>query len=75
MGWHGRSAFVADLLDPVAALFASLAVITPMLLAGVGLYPHALVSGRVVTDVFLELTVLLGGWLTRRWIYGPLDLD
>ena len=70
-----RSTFVADLLDPVAAPFASLAVITPMLLASVGLYPHAAVAGRVVTYVFIALTVLLGGWLTGQWIYEPLDLD
>ena len=65
----------AALLDPVAAPFASLAFITPMLLAGQGLYPHAAVAGRVLTDVFLVLTVLLGGWLTGQWIYGPVDLD
>ena len=70
-----RSAFMADLLDPVAAPFASLAVITPMLLASLGLYPHAAVAGRVVTYVFIALTVLLGGWLTGQWIYEPLDLD
>jgi tellurite resistance protein len=66
---------VADLLDPVAAPFASLALITPMLLASLGLYPHAAVAGRVVTDMFLVLTVLLGGWLTGQWIYRPLDVD
>jgi tellurite resistance protein len=70
-----RSEVEATLLDPVAAPFASLAFITPMLLAGQGLYPHAAVAGRVVTDVFLVLTVLLGGWLTGQWIYGPVDLD
>jgi len=70
-----RSEFLADLLDPVAAPFASLVLITPMLLASEGLYPHAAVAGRVLTDVFLVLTVLLGGWLTGQWIYGPVDLD
>jgi tellurite resistance protein len=70
-----RSEVAAALLDPVAAPFASLAFITPMLLAGQGLYPHASAAGRVVTDVFLVLTVLLGGWLTGQWIYGSVDLD
>jgi tellurite resistance protein len=69
------SEVAAALLDPVAAPFASLALITPMLLAGQGLYPRAAVAGRVLTDVFLVLTVLLGGWLTGQWIYGSVDLD
>ena len=69
------SAFRGDLLDPVAAPFASLAVIIPMLLASLGLFPHAAGVGRVVTDVFIVLTVLLGGWFTGQWIYGSLDLD
>jgi tellurite resistance protein len=70
-----RTVIGKDLLDPIAAPFASLALITPMLLASVGLYPHAETSARVVTDVFLSLTVLLGGWFTGQWIYGPIDLD
>jgi tellurite resistance protein len=69
------SAFRGDLLDPVAAPFASLAVITPMLLASLGLYPYAETLGRAVTDVFIVLTVLLGGWFTGQWIYGSVDLD
>ncbi len=70
-----RSAVVRDLLDPVAAPFASLAVITPMLLAAEGVHPHAAQLGRVLVDVFLILTVLLGGWFTGQWMYGTLDLD
>jgi tellurite resistance protein len=70
-----RTVLARDLLDPIAAPFASLAVITPMLLASQGLYPHAGSAGRAVTDVFLVLTVLLGGWFTGQWIYGPLELD
>jgi tellurite resistance protein len=70
-----RTVIGKDLLDPIAAPFASLALITPMLLASVGLYPHAQTSGRAITDVFLVLTVLLGGWFTGQWIYGPVDLD
>ncbi|MFC6023832.1 hypothetical protein ACFP2T_47735 [Plantactinospora solaniradicis] len=73
--WSVRRALVADLLDPVLAPFASLAVITPMLLAAQGLTPRHLGAARIVIDVFLVLTVLFGGWITGQWIYGPLDLD
>ncbi|MEU8153534.1 hypothetical protein AB0B94_07710 [Micromonospora sp. NPDC048986] len=66
---------VADLIDPVLAPFASLAVITPMLLAAQGLTPHHSGAARIVVDVFLVLTVLFGGWITGQWIYGRLDLD
>jgi tellurite resistance protein len=64
-----------DLTDPVAAPFASLAVIVPMIIAAYGVYPHAHTAGRVVLDVFLVLTVLLGGWFTGQWIYTPMNLD
>jgi tellurite resistance protein len=70
-----RSGLVRDLLDPIAAPFASLALITPMLLATNGLYPHAPGAGRVLLDLFLVPTVLLGGWFTGQWIYGPVQLD
>jgi tellurite resistance protein len=71
----GWAAFGRDLTDPVAAPFASLAVIVPMLLAGDALYPHAATAGRVLVGVFLALTVLAGAWFTGQWIYRPLDLD
>jgi tellurite resistance protein len=70
-----RSAPARDLLDPVAGPFASLAVITPMLLATEGVYPYAPGVGMVLLDVFLVLTVLLGAWFTGQWIYGPLEVD
>lgn len=70
---HGR--LVADLLDPIAGPFASLVVIVPMLVAAEGIYPHAHATGRVTFDVFLSLTVLLGGWFTGQWIYTPMNLD
>ncbi|BCB81582.1 hypothetical protein Pflav_079920 [Phytohabitans flavus] len=38
-------ALVGDLVDPVAGAFVSLAVITPMLLAALGVAPHNLGSG------------------------------
>ncbi|MFD3518848.1 TDT family transporter [Streptomyces sp. NPDC058653] len=65
----------ADLLDNVAGPFASLAVITPMLLASQGLFPYAPTAGKVLVDLFVFLTVALGGWFTGQWIYGPLDID
>jgi tellurite resistance protein len=70
--WTGIS---DDLLDPIAAPFASLAFIVPILLASDGLFPQAPTPGRVITDVFIALTVLLGGWFTGQWIYGPVALD
>ncbi len=64
-----------DLCDGIAGPFASLAVISPMLLAANGLYPYAPTAGRIVVDVFLVLTVALGAWFTGQWIYGPLEFD
>jgi tellurite resistance protein len=69
------AAFAADLLDPVTAPFASLALIVPIIAASGGLAPHAATPARVITDVFIALTVLLGGWFVGQWIYGPVDLD
>jgi tellurite resistance protein len=60
-----RGAFGADLRDNVAGPFASLAVITPMLLAAAGIAPHAATVGLVLVDIFLVLTILLG-WLVHR---------
>ncbi|MFB7310381.1 TDT family transporter [Streptomyces sp. NPDC056192] len=71
----GTGRLKADLTDAVAGPFASLALITPMILAAQGLAPHAANAGKIVVDVFLVLTVLLGGWFTGQWIYGPLELD
>jgi len=65
----------ADLLDPVLAPFTSLVFITPILLASDGLFPQAAMPGRVVTDVFIALTVALGGWFVGQWFVEPLDLD
>ncbi|HEV2633566.1 MAG TPA: hypothetical protein VGX23_00375 [Actinocrinis sp.] len=70
-----RSNFARDLLDPIAAPFASLILIAPMLLGAEGLHPHAPTAGRIVTDVFLGLIVLLGAWFTGQWIYAPVELD
>lgn len=70
-----RGAIKRDLFDPVAAPFASLILITPMLLAAEGVFPHAEQTGRVLFDVFAALSFVLGGWFTGQWIYGGLDLD
>jgi tellurite resistance protein len=64
-----------DLADPVTAPFLSLAFITPMLLSVLGVYTHSPKVCRILFDVFLVLTVLLGSWLTGQWMYGPLDAD
>jgi tellurite resistance protein len=50
-------------------------VIPPMMLAALGIEPHAVTAGRICVDVFIGLTVLLGAWFTGQWIYRPLDLD
>lgn len=63
-----------DLTDAVGAPFFALSVITPTLMGG-EIYPLAPTTGRVVVDVFLTLTFLLGAWYTGQWIYGHLDLD
>jgi tellurite resistance protein len=70
-----RGTVRADLTDTVASPFTSVTMIVPMLLAAQGVFPIAPVAGRVLTDVFLALTVLLGSWLTSQWMYGPLDLN
>jgi tellurite resistance protein len=61
------------LSDPVAGPFASLAVITPMLAAADGLYPFSHAAGAAVVDVGIVVTVVLAGWFTGQWIYGPLE--
>jgi tellurite resistance protein len=77
---YGRSVasrpggFASDVTDPVAGPFGSLAVIVPMLAVADGLYPHAADVGRVVADVLIVVTVLVGAWFTGQWLYKPLPL-
>ncbi|MBL0885281.1 hypothetical protein [Myceligenerans indicum] len=66
---------VSDLVDPVRAPFASLFTIVPMVLAADGLYPRAPTAGRLVVDVFLVLTIVLGAWFTGQWMYRGVRLD
>jgi tellurite resistance protein len=70
-----RSAVRRDLADPVLAPFLSLAIITPMFLAVLGVVPYAAHLGTLLFDVLLMLTVVLGSWFTGQWIYGSLELD
>ena len=70
-----RGVFGADLNDRTAGPFASLAVITPLLLAADGIAPYSPGLAAVVVDVFLVLTVLLGAWFTGTWMRGGLDID
>lgn len=67
--------FRADLTDPVAAPFAALAVIVPVLLAAGGIAPRAPVAGAVVVDVFVALTVAHGSWFVGRLLRGRIDVD
>jgi tellurite resistance protein len=64
----------AELANPIAGPFASLAVIVPMLAAADALYPLSHTAGSVVVDIFIVATVLLAGWFTGQWIYRPLEL-
>ena len=71
---QGPRRMLADLRDPVLTPFASLAAITPLILAA-ALATAAATAGRVLVIVFLGVTVALGGWLTGQWIAGDLNQD
>ncbi len=71
---QGPRRMLADLRDPVLTPFASLAAITPMILAA-ALATAAATAGRVLVIIFLSVTVALGGWLTGQWIAGDLNQD
>jgi tellurite resistance protein len=58
----------------VRGSFYALVPISGMLLA-LGLEPYTHEAAQVLFLVFLTATVVLGGWLTGRWIVGPLDDD
>jgi len=44
----------------------------PMLAVADAVYPHAHDLGRMVVDLLITATVLLGGFFTGQWIYRPL---
>jgi tellurite resistance protein len=70
-----RGALTSDLHDMTVGPFASLVVITPILLAADGIAPYSRATAAVIVDVFVVLVVLLGGWFTGTWIRGGTDLD
>jgi tellurite resistance protein len=63
-----------ELVDPIAAPFASLAIIVPMLASADALYPLNHTAGTVVSDVLIVVAVVLAGWFMGQWIYQPLEL-
>jgi tellurite resistance protein len=65
---------LAELRHPIVGPFYSLFPISGMLLA-IGLGPHAYEAAQALFIVFLVATFLYGGWLTGRWIAGPLGDD
>ena len=70
-----RGALTSDLHDKTIGPFASLALITPILLATDGIAPYWRPAAAVVVDVFIVGVVLLGAWLTGTWMRGGTDLD
>ncbi len=70
-----RSALDTDLHDMTVGPFASLALITPILLAADGIAPYSRSAAAVIIDVFIVGVVLLGGWFTGTWMRGGTELD
>jgi tellurite resistance protein len=70
-----HSVLKRDLQDPIVGPFLSLAVVSPMVWAVVAISPYSTSIAKVVLDVFVVATILLGGWFTGQWIYGSLDLN
>ena len=70
-----RSALNSDLHDMTVGPFASLALITPILLAADGIAPYSRSAAAVIIDVFIVGVVLLGGWFTGTWMRGGTELD
>ena len=66
-----RGALRADLCDDVGSPFASLAVITPTLLAAQGVAPFFPTLGLILVDVFAVLTMVVGGLFIGHWIHEP----
>ena len=58
-----------------AGPFASLALITPVLLAADGVEPYSRPLAAVLVDIFAAGIVVLGGWFTGYWMRGGTDLD
>ena len=77
VAWYasqGLGQLLRDLRDTVQGPFVSIAVIVPMLLAGV-LARYAFTPGRVLVVIFLALTIALGAYFTGQWIVGDMSPD
>ncbi len=70
-----RGALIRDLTDMTAGPFASLALITPVLLVADGLAPYAHDQATVLIDILAVAILLLGGWFTGFWMRGGVELD
>ena len=70
-----RRVLMSDLHDMTVGPFASLALITPILLAADGIAPYSRSVAAVIIDVFIVGVVLLGGWFTGTWMRGGTELD
>lgn len=73
---HGavhRGVIKQDLLHPVTGPFLSLVTIVPMFLSLLGVYPYAPTAGKVMFEVFLVFTVLLGSWFVGHWIVAGIE--
>jgi tellurite resistance protein len=70
-----RGAFFRDITDTTAGPFASLALITPVLLVADGLAPYAHDQAAVLIDILAVAILLLGGWFTGFWMRGGVELD
>ena len=69
-----RQSVIAELEHPVIGPFNSLLPISGMLLA-LGLQPYAHAATQVLFLMFLSAALLLGGWMTGRWIAEGLDVE
>jgi tellurite resistance protein len=72
---RGSRTVIQDLTDPVRGPFGSLALIVPLVLTVDGLLPHAPGPARVIIAVLIAGIVVLAGWYTGQWIYGPLSVE
>jgi tellurite resistance protein len=70
-----RGAFVRDLRDMTAGPFASLALITPVLLVAGGIAPYTHDLATVLIDILDVAILALGGWFTGFWMRGGVELD
>ena len=70
-----RGALTSDLHDMTVGPFASLVLITPILLAADGIAPYDRRVASVIIDVSIVGVVLLGGWFTGIWMRGGTELD